>query len=686
MTVRDVLEDGGLLSNVIDNYKQRDGQIEMAEAIFDSYETHKTVLINAPTGNGKSIGCLVPAILNKRYGKTIISTATKALQSQYETKDIPMLHEIMEFNSHVLKGRDNYACRYKCNENIGIIPIDLRDKFKSWLNETQSGDLETLDFVLPHSLKSKVCSNVDDCVEEDCPYAKKCFYTRSKSLAMSADVLVVNHDLLSLFLMLKREKHISMFGDVYSVIVDEAHKLEDVMTKYLGFTLHVNSCKSFVKNVKSYCSKCVEKHLLSEEINEHLLFDCETIVHNMKILFSDFIQNDDVTYRLYSSNLNIDICKSIMDLIFSICHRLPNAYDEFNPQLDKKIIKKYETINKRAQNLKKIFDMLYNIGKNILDYCYYVESCEDINRIKLAIAPIDISSQMNEMLFERKVELEDGDIACVSLLSATLFVNKSFNFIKSRLGIQKMYSDSEQICLYEISVNEMFDYRHSCLLYVPKGLIEPSNVDGDRKVFTNQIIDAILELSDIVDGGILSLFTSYSEMDKCFDGVSGGTDRNVINQISTSRQKAISDFKEDEESIFFGTKTFWEGVDIQGRACSCVLIDRIPFPVPSDPIIEARIDKIKREDGNWFDSFYLPIAIIALQQGFGRLIRTHKDLGMVVLMDIRVVTKGYGSKIIRSLPDCLKTRDIEKVKLFWDVVRHKRALRNGDKNYGQERL
>ena len=152
---------------------------------------------------------------------------------------------------------------------------------------------------------------------------------------------------------------------------------------------------------------------------------------------------------------------------------------------------------------------------------------------------------------------------------------------------------------------------------------------------------------------------------------------NVLSQISTSRQKAIKDFKNDEEAIFFGTKTFWEGVDIQGRACSCVLIDRIPFPVPSDPIIEARIDKIKKEGGNWFDNFYLPIAIIALQQGFGRLIRTHKDLGMVVLMDVRVITKGYGYKIIRSLPDCLKTRNIEKVKLFWDVVRHKRRLRDG---------
>lgn len=356
---------------------------------------------------------------------------------------------------------------------------------------------------------------------------------------------------------------------------------------------------------------------------------------------------------------------------------MPDAHEEFNTVSDKKIIRRYELIGKRVQNLAKVFQMLYTISDNIDEYCYYVDACDDIDRIDLTISPIDISSQMNEMLFERKMELEDGDIACVTLLSATLFVNKSFNFIKSRLGISRNYLDWDNSCLTEVSVKEMFDYRHSCLLYVPKGLIEPSNIDGERRVFTNQIIDTILELDNIVDGGILSLFTSYNEMDKCFDGINGNTDRNIISQISTSRQKAIKDFKDDEEAIFFGTKTFWEGVDIQGRACSCVLIDRIPFPVPSDPIIEARIDKIKKEGGNWFDNFYLPIAIIALQQGFGRLIRTHKDLGMVVLMDIRVITKGYGYKIIRSLPDCLKTRDIEKVKLFWDVVRHKRRLRDG---------
>lgn len=675
--VKDVLANGGLLSTVIDGYKQRDGQIEMAEAIYDSYEKHKTVLINAPTGNGKSIGGMVPAILNKHYGKTVISTATKALQSQYENKDLPMLHKILKFESHVLKGRDNYVCLSKHKENEGKIPIDIREQFNSWLSQTENGDLETLDFVLPQMLKQKVCSNADECLEEDCPFAKKCFYTKSKALAMSADVLVINHDLLSLFLTIKQQKNISMFGDVYSVIVDEAHKLEDVMTKYLGFSLNVNSCKSFVKNATTYSSICVERHIMSKETFEHLQFDCETVTHNIKTLFQDFVQDEDITYRLYPSKFNVDICKAIMDLMFAICRKLPDAHEEFNTVSDKKIIRRYELIGKRVQSLVKVFQMLYVISDNIDEYCYYVDACDDIDRIDLTISPIDISSQMNEMLFERKMELEDGDIACVTLLSATLFVNKSFNFIKSRLGISRNYLDWDGSCLTEVSVKEMFDYRHSCLLYVPKGLIEPSNIDGERRVFTNQIIDTILELDNIVDGGILSLFTSYNEMDKCFDGVDGNTDRNIISQISTSRQKAIKDFKDDEEAIFFGTKTFWEGVDIQGRACSCVLIDRIPFPVPSDPIIEARIDKIKKEGGNWFDNFYLPIAIIALQQGFGRLIRTHKDLGMVVLMDIRVITKGYGYKIIRSLPDCLKTRDIEKVKLFWDVVRHKRRLRDG---------
>lgn len=683
--VRDVLGDGGLLSTVISGYKQRDGQIAMAEAIYDAYKTQKNVLINAPTGNGKSIGGLVPAILNKRYGKTIISTATKALQSQYENKDIPMLHKILNFTSHVLKGRDNYVCLNKCKENESAIPYDIRDKFNKWLETTSTGDLETLDFVIPQMLKNKLNSNADECLESDCPYARQCFYSKNRALAMSSDVLVVNHDLLSLYLMLRDTKHISMFGDVYSIIVDEAHKLEEIMTKYLGFTLNVNSCKTFTKNVVSYCDKCAERHLMSKEQYENIKFDCEIIMRNMKSLFSDFVQDEDMTYRLYPSKFDIDICKSQLTLLSSICNRLPSS-ENFDPHTDKKVIKKFDSIISRKHSLSKVFDMLYNISENILEYCYYVDTCDDITRITLTISPIDISAQMERMLFTRRNEMEDGDIGCVSLLSATLCVNGSFRFIKSRLGINPYYEDTEENCLTELSIPEMFDYRHSCLLYVPKGIIEPSNRDGDKKIFTQQIVDTLQEIDGIVDGGILSLFTSYSEMDKVYDNIVGKTKRQLINQISSSRQKALDDFKSDENAIFFGTKTFWEGVDIQGRACSCVLIDRIPFPVPSDPIIEARIDKIKREDGNWFDEYYLPIAIIALQQGFGRLIRTHKDLGMVVLMDTRIITKGYGRKIIRSLPDCLQTRNIDKVKLFWDVVKYKRALRNGVKHDRQKEL
>lgn len=677
MNVEDILCDGGLLSTVIPNYKQRDGQIKVANAIYDSYGEQKTVIVNAPTGNGKSIACLVPAILNKSFGKTIISTATKALQSQYENKDIPMLHQILNFTSHVLKGRDNYVCLNKYDENADAIPMNIRSKFQAWLDNTKSGDLETVDFIMPQLMRSKVNSTSDECLEGDCPHCKKCFYLKNKALAMSADVLVVNHDLLALFLILKDTKHVSMFGDVYSVIVDEAHKMEDIFSKYFGFTINVNSCNSFVKNVKWFCNKCMESHIMSEQSFERLNFDCEMLERNMTSMFSDFLQDEDMTYRLYHGNFNPDICKTQMDLIQSVCSRLPDV-ESLGVKIDRKVSKRYESIFNRSETLMKNFDMLYNIDKNILDYCYYVDTCDDIYRINLTVMPIDISEKMRDMLFTRKHYLEDGDIGCVSLLSATLFVNGSFSFIKNRLGIDKYYVDDDEVCLTELSVPEMFDYRHSCLLYIPKGIVEPGNKDGDKKVFTQQIVDTIYDLDEIVDGGILALFTSYSELSKVYDAIDGKVSRQVISQTSTSRQKGLSDFKDAEDAMFFGTKTFWEGVDVQGRACSCVVIDRIPFPVPSDPIIEARIDKIKREKGDWFNNFYLPIAIIALQQGFGRLIRTHKDLGMVVLMDVRILTKNYGWRILRSLPNCLRTRNWNKVEVFWDIVRRKRELRNGN--------
>lgn len=678
--IAEILMDGGKLSEVVPNYKQRNGQVDICMALNHAYDNKQTVLINAPTGNGKSIGGLVPAILNKDKGKTIISTATKALQSQYENKDIPMLHKILNFKSHVMKGRENYVCLSKCQDNETSIPDEYKSEFMSWLKETTSGDLETVPFVMPQMLKSKLNSNADECLEEDCPFAKKCFYAKNKAEAVAADVLVINHDLLSLFLILKDTKRISIFGDVYGIILDEAHKFEDIMTKYLGHSLNVNSCRSLTKNILFYSKVCFEKKFISKETYESIQFDCEIIMRNMNSLFSDFVTDgEETTYRLYPNKLDSDICRQQNEIIRKTINRLPNADEHFNPQSDKKIIKRYNLIQSRSQNLYKIFDMLYNISDNILEYCYYVDACEDILRIKLNISPIDVSPYTQRMLFNRKSELEDGDFGMVGLMSATLFVNKSFAYIKQRLGIQKYYVDTNENCLTELSVKEMFDYKHSCLFYIPKGIIEPSNIDGDKKVFTQQIVDTLLDLDEIVDGGILSLFTSYSEMDRVYDKVNGNTSRALISQTTSTRQKALEDFVTDEEAIFFGTKTFWEGVDIQGRACSCVLIDRIPFPVPSDPIIEARIDKIKREHGNWFDDYYLPIAIIALQQGFGRLIRTHKDLGMVVLMDIRVITKGYGYKIINSLPNCLHTRNMEKVEVFWDVVRKKRELRKRSK-------
>lgn len=672
-SVKDILGNGGLLSKVIPNYEQRDGQIKVAEAIYDSYGSHKTVLVNAPTGNGKSMASLVPAILNKDCGKTVISTATKALQSQYGDKDIPMLHQIFKFKSHVLKGRENYVCLYKYDRNS--VPIDIADEFGEWIDGTSDGDLETFGMQLSYKVKHEVCSNSDDCLEEECPFRNDCFYFDSKQKAMEADVLVVNHDLLSLFLLL-REKRVNIFGDVYSVIIDEAHKLEDIMTKYMGFTLNVNSCNTFVKNILKYADICCLGNHLSEDRLNGISSLCDQISGNMNRLFESFLSDDDESYRIFSSSLNIRLCEKIMENITVVFSRLPQANEFFSSQ--KKVMSLYENIMKRFNTLYSTFRMLVDIDKNISEYCYYTDSCDDIFSIKLNILPIDISPRLNKMLFERKHDLEDGDFGCVSLLSATLCINKSFEFVKRRLGISANYMDSymsDNSCLTEVSVKEIFDYKHSCLLYVPKGIMEPSN-NGDRQVFTEQIVSTIKSIDEIVDGGILALFTSYGEMNRVFDSVENKTDRNVLNQMLLSRQKAIAEFKKDESSVFFGTKTFWEGVDIQGKACSCVVIDRIPFPVPNEPIIEARIDKIKQYGGNWFDDFYLPMAIIALQQGFGRLIRTNKDLGMVVLMDVRIITKQYGYKIMRSLPDCLVTRDVNKVKLFWDVVRKKRKLRS----------
>ena len=684
MTVNEILQNGGLLSTVIDNYTQRNGQVEMTDMINKAYEQKKTILINAPTGNGKSFSSLIPAILNKDKGRTLISTATKSLQEQYQNKDIPILHKIFDFTSFTLKGRDNYLCNKKINDCDGFTSFSTDEfkKIKEWADNTQTGDFEELPFVLPYIVKKQIHSNSDDCLEEGCPYYDQCYYRKNKLKASQSDIVIINHDLLSLYLTLS-EKGVKILGNnIYSIIIDEAHKFEDVITKYLGIRVNINSCNKIIDMSNVFLETIIKKYYQNaKEKNINVAIVTGYII-SIKFYMNKFFENfDDIenTCRLYEKNINSDVCIWLCKDII----KLKEYFYELSTKisLNSSMNKQLEKFINKCDNLVAKFDVISNIKTNISDYVYYIDSSGRYN--VLNIVPIDVSSFTRKLLFNR-YKNAFNKIGCVCLLSATLAIDGNFDFIKKRLGINSVYIDESDTCLLELLVPDTFDYKHQCLLYIPKGIVAPANKQKDRKVFTQQLIKNIKELSKFVDGGILSLFTSYYELDEVYNSLmedkiedSNNSEikyRTLLNQKLLPRKKIINSFKDDTSSILMATSSFWEGIDVQGDACSCVIIDRIPFPVPSEPVIEARIDKIKENHGDWFNEYYLPMAIISLQQGFGRLIRTHTDCGIVVIMDNRILNKPYGRKIIRSLPNCLQTRDIKKVKVFFDIVKMKRKI------------
>ena len=699
--VHEVLCDGGLLSKHMSGYRQRDGQIAMAESIMEGYMTRKTVLVNAPTGNGKSIGGLVPAILSKDYGPTIVSTATKALQNQYMQKDLPMLHRAFQaagqdFKSHVLKGRENYLCvarfdSYMSDSGIFRSPEDIAfytDILLPWAEQTELGDFEELDKIVPPTLRSCICSNSDAC-DPDCK--RDCFYKKNKQLAQEADIIVVNHDLLALSFSLRAKYSRSILPDAYGIIIDEAHKFEDIMTKYLGFRISKFTIRNLCQSITAYMNKLRNASDSDSEYLDSLYDEFCNVTSSLESLASEFFTNfeDDDTelYRLHAYMIDTQvqgIGTKIMSMLELTDARVPSA-TSFGI-MDKKMTQAFHSIKTRCADIMEKIDIILNMRKHEDETVFWV----DASKVNLFIhsAPISIAKYTNEWLFTRSTSdsyFQEYDaeqrgaveFGCVTLMSATLCTNKNFAFVKNRLGISKYYHGTSDVCLTELIVPEVFDYRHQCLLYVPKGTIEPpTSKTYDKQVFTRQICQTLKNLSDVVDGGILALFTSYLEMEKVYNMTSGSLkNRMTFNQKMFGKSKLTKMFSENVDSVLYATSSFWEGVDIQGEALSCVIIDRLPFQVPSDPIIEARIDYIKRKGGDWFNDYYLPMMIVALQQGFGRLIRTKDDLGVVVLMDNRLLSKPYGRKILNSLPDCLKTRKLEKVEMFFEIVKRKRSIR-----------
>jgi ATP-dependent DNA helicase DinG len=635
LSARQFFVRGGLLSRWHPNYEFRPGQLEMAEAVESALAEGRHLIVEAGTGTGKTLAYLVPAILSGK--RVVVSTGTKNLQEQLFYKDIPFLqqHFKQPVRACYMKGRANYLCRQKLydadREAIldGLEEISDYHTIRQWEAKTETGDRVELRKLPERSTAwAKLDARRELCTGQKCQQFERCFITLMHQRAFDSDIIVVNHHLFFADLAVKNNEAEGIIPEYDAVIFDEAHELEDVAGQYFGMSVSNYQFDEMVRDVSAVAAR---KSIASPEL-DRILTALGEHATRFFALFGDaegrrgfsgqnaFLKEYGEQYR--DVVLSLELLATHMKLINS-------APDEVIP-----LVRRTEEIAGALQFWMEPSD------PNVV---YWMERRG--RGCFLQATPIDVASKLQETLFD--------SVDTVVLTSATLAVSGGFAFAEKRLGLR--YAR-------ELVVHSHFDYEQQSLLYVPQHLPDPRNA-----AFTAHAADEIVSLLRLSQGRAFVLFTSYQQMRLVYDRVSLEVEYELLIQGSAPRNALLEDFKSTPNCVLFATSSFWQGVDVPGEQLSCVIIDKLPFAVPSDPVVEARVRRIREEGGEPFYDYQIPQAAIALKQGFGRLIRSRSDRGVLALLDNRITKQRYGQVFFDSLPDYRFTTRRADVESFFNV-------------------
>ena len=650
------LEPEGTLSKVFDKYEIRESQVDMLCDVADAMNSEKIVIAEAGTGVGKSLAYLIPAfqwVINNN-DRIVISTGTINLQHQLIEKDIPLVKRMLKTDKKaaLVKGRGNYVCMRKYLEKLNETSLFNETNrelmlIREWVSETDTGDKSDLSFMPDHALWGDIASESDYCLGLHCPYREKCFVIKSRKRASSAHILVVNHHILFSDVSARSAgagfNGTAVLPGFSRIIFDEAHNMENAATSFYSPTLsrgvlfktltkiyrrkrsRVSGIYVNLKGTIDSDDKIDEiPSLTSEAVSEYDLIEKEAL----EILGDSYnlrIDHDERFHNLLSRTASL---KNILSKIHMVIDDVTQGMD-FTPEDDAKV---YEIllVKNKLQGLISTCEKLLDTDDN------YVPWFEKSKRVFFYVTPIDISKILQDTLYSK--------IKSIVFTSATLSISSKFSFWKKRVGL-----DSEIFEINENIYKSPFDYQKRVLLAVPQDLPDPSDPE-----YTDKAALFIYESLLISEGKGLVLFTSYSMLMSVYNTIKDKLIENgimVYRQGEDDRFRLLGAFNKDRNSVLMATDSFWEGVDSPGETLKNVILCRLPFRVPSDPVIKARMDRIAQNGGNPFMDFSLPEAVIKLKQGFGRLMRKTTDSGIVQITDNRILKKQYGSIFLKSLPE-----------------------------------
>ncbi|OLE51254.1 MAG: hypothetical protein AUG51_23780 [Acidobacteria bacterium 13_1_20CM_3_53_8] len=635
----------GLIASAHPEYEYRPGQIQMAEAVLRAFDEKRHLIVEAGTGTGKTLAYLVPAIAAavSRGGRVVISTGTKNLQEQLMEKDIPFLQRVLprKFTAAYMKGRSNYAClnRIKRAENApvldGLDELDYFDEVRRWARESEVGDRAEL-IELPENLSfwRHIDARTETCLGQKCPDYDPCFITRMRQRAMDADIVIVNHHLFFADLALRDSNYGQVLPDYSAVVFDEAHLIEDIASEYFGAQVSNYQLDDLVRDLTML-------PITNVEVNRDLTKASGRVMRFAENLWMGFRESRGEEGRfpilpgtfavkkrdgeveatpLGEAYLGLDGALERMETLL-------DAMTEQPPEV--------ENIVRRIRQIR--FDLQFIVAGDDRHFVYWLERRG--RGLFLRASPIDVSGLLQDKLFER--------VETVVLTSATLASAGSFSFIRERLGLVE--AD-------DLIAPSSFDYENQAILYLPKRMPDPRSPQWARAA-----ADEVIKILNATRGRAFVLSTSFAGMNALYEMVSQKIDFPCFVQGSASKAGLLEKFRATKNAVLFATASFWQGVDVRGEQLSCVIIDKLPFAVPTDPVVAARQRYIEEQEGSSFYEYSVPQAIISLKQGLGRLIRSTTDKGVLAVLDPRLRTKAYGRLFLESLPPCRVTSEVEEI-------------------------